>query len=252
MLLPIKDYNPTKRTAYITIVLICINTAVFLFQAVLSDKPLTYHVATSAMVPYEVTHLKNVDIPLGRDRFGRVVYFRGRDINPFLSILTSIFMHGSFLHLVGNMLFLWIFGNNIEDYLGKMRFIFFYLVCGAGASLIHVLFNFNSTVPVIGASGAVSGVMGAYLVLYPHAKVRTLVFLFIIITFVDVPAFVFLIVWFIFQIFYAGGGSGIAWLAHVGGFLLGVLLIKMMQRRPRIRVRPRGPDDDEIEVDIIQ
>ena len=247
MLLPIKDYNPTKRTAYITIVFICINTAVFLFQAVLSDKPLTYHVATSAMVPYEVTHLKN--IPLGRDVFGRLVY---RDINPFLSILTSIFMHGSFLHLAGNMLFLWIFGNNIEDYLGKVRFIFFYLVCGAGASLIHVLFNFNSTIPVIGASGAVSGVMGAYLVLYPHAKVRTLVFLFIIITFVDVPASVFLIVWFIFQFFSAGGGSGIAWLAHVGGFLLGVLLIKMMQRRPRIRIRPQGPDDDFIDVDIIQ
>lgn len=252
MLLPIKDYNPTKRTAYITIVFICINAAVFLFQAVLSDKPLTYHVATSAMVPYEVTHLKNVDVPLGRDRFGQVVYFSGRDINPFLSILTSIFMHGSFLHLAGNMLFLWIFGNNIEDYLGKMRFIFFYLACGAGASLIHVLFNFNSTVPVIGASGAVSGVMGAYLVLYPHEKVRTLVFLFFIITFVDVPAFVFLIVWFIFQFFSAGGGTGIAWLAHVGGFLLGVLLIKMMQRRPRIRIKPPGPDGNEIEVDIIQ
>jgi membrane associated rhomboid family serine protease len=252
MLLPIKDYNPTKRTAYITIVFICINIAVFLFQAVLSDKPLTYHVATSAMVPYEVTHLKNVDIPLGQDRFGRVVYFTGRDINPFLSILTSIFMHGSFWHLAGNMLFLWIFGNNIEDYLGKVRFIFFYLACGVGASLIHILFNFNSTVPVIGASGAISGVMGAYLVLYPHAKVRTLVFLFIIITFVDLPASVFLIVWFIFQFFSAGGGSGIAWLAHVGGFLLGVLLIKMMQRRPRIRISPQGPDDDVIDADIIQ
>lgn len=252
MLLPIKDYNPTKRTAYITIVFICINTAVFLFQAVLSDKQLTYYVATSAMVPYEVTHFKNVDIPLGQDRFGRVVYFTGRDINPFLSILTSIFMHGSFLHLAGNMLFLWIFGNNIEDYLGRMRFIFFYLACGAGASLIHVLFNFNSTVPVIGASGAISGVMGAYLVLYPHEKVRTLVFLFFFITFVDVPAFVFLIVWFIFQFFSAGGGSGIAWLAHVGGFLLGILLIKMMQRRPRIHIRPQGPDDDKVEVDILQ
>lgn len=249
MLLPIKDYNPTKRTAYITIVFICINTALFLYQAYLSGKPLEYHVATSAMVPYEVAHLKNLDVPLGRDRFGRLVY---RDINPFFSILTSIFMHGSFLHLAGNMLFLWIFGNNIEDYLGRMRFIFFYLACGVGASLIHVLFNVNSIVPVIGASGAVSGVMGAYLVLYPQAKVRTLVFLFILITFVDVPAFVFLIVWFIFQFLYAGGGSGIAWLAHVGGFLLGVLLIKMMQRRPRIHIRPRGPDDDEIEVDVIQ
>lgn len=247
MLLPIKDYNPTKRTAYITIILICINTVVFLFQAVLSEKPLAYHVATSAMVPYEVTHLKN--IPLGRDMFGRLVY---RDINPFLSILTSIFMHGSLWHLLGNMLFLWIFGNNIEDYLGRIRFIFFYFTCGAGASLIHVLFHINSTVPVIGASGAVSGVMGAYLILYPHEKVRTLVFLFFLITFVDIPAFVFLIVWFIFQFFYAGGGSGIAWLAHVGGFLLGILLVKIMQRRPRIRVRPREPDDDEIEVDILQ
>jgi membrane associated rhomboid family serine protease len=245
VLLPIKDYNSTKRTAYITIILICINAAVFLYQAVLSDKPLVYHVATSAMVPYEVTHLKNLPEPLRIDRFGPLVY---RDINPFISILTSIFMHGSLWHLLGNMLFLWIFGNNIEDYLGRMRFIFFYLACGAGASLIHVLFNLNSTVPVIGASGAVSGVMGAYLILYPHAKVRSLVFLFFLITFVDVPAFVFLIVWFIFQFFNAGGGSGIAWLAHVGGFILGVLLIKMMQRRPRIRVRPLGPDDDDIEI----
>jgi membrane associated rhomboid family serine protease len=247
MLLPIKDYNPTKRTAYITIILICINTVVFLFQGVLSEKPLAYHVATTAMVPYEVTHLKN--IPLGRDMFGRLVY---REINPFLSILSSLFMHGSLWHLLGNMLFLWIFGNNIEDYLGRIRFIFFYFACGAGASLIHVLFHINSLVPVIGASGAVSGVMGAYLVLYPQEKVRTLVFLFFLITFVDVPAFVFLIVWFIFQVFYAGGGSGIAWLAHVGGFLLGVLLIKMMQRRPRIHITPRGPDDNDIEVDIIQ
>jgi membrane associated rhomboid family serine protease len=252
MLLPIKDYSPTKRTAYITIIIICINAAVFLFQAVFSENPLEYHVATSAMVPYEVTHLKNADIPLGRDRYGRVVYFRGRDINPFLSILTSIFMHGSLWHLLGNMLFLWIFGNNIEDYLGKMKFIFFYLACGVGASLIHVLFNFNSMVPVIGASGAISGVMGAYLVLYPHEKIRTLVFLFFLITFVDIPASVFLIVWFAFQFFSAGSQPGIAWLAHVGGFLLGILLIKMMQRRPRIRVRPRGPDDDVIEADIIQ
>lgn len=249
MLLPIKDYNPTKRTAYITIFFICINIAVFLYQAVLSGKSLNYHIATSAMVPYEVTHFQNADIPLGQDRFGRVVYFRERDINPFVSILTSIFMHGSFLHLLGNMLFLWIFGNNIEDYLGKMMFIFFYLACGVGASLIHILFNFNSLIPVIGASGAVSGVMGAYLILYPNTKVRTLVFLFFLVTFVDIPAFVFLIVWFIFQFFYAGSQSGIAWLAHVGGFVLGILLIKMMQRRPRIRVRPPSDDND---IEIIQ
>jgi len=251
MFIPIKDYNPTNRTAYVTILFICINVAVFLYQGVFSQKPLAYHVAGSAMVPYEVSHYKNIPVPLGVDRIGRVVYYDGRTINPVLSILTSIFMHGSFLHLLGNMLFLWIFGNNIEDYLGRLRFIFFYLACGIGASLIHILFNLNSTTPVIGASGAVSGVMGAYLILYPHAKVRTLVFLFIFITFVDIPAFIFLIIWFAFQFLYAGGQSSIAWLAHVGGFILGILLIKMMQRRPRVRLISKSQDfydDDDIEI----
>ena len=255
MLLPIKDYNPTNRTSVITIFLICINAAVFLYQGFLSERPLAYHVADMAMVPYEVSHYKHVPVPLGMDQVGRVVYYNGRTIDPIVSILTSIFMHGSLWHLLGNMLFLWIFGNNIEDYLGKLRFLIFYLVCGIGASLVHVLFNPSSTTPVIGASGAVSGVMGAYLILYPNAKIRSLVFLFIFITFIDIPAFIFLIVWFLFQFFYAGSQSGIAWLAHVGGFVLGILLIKMMQRRPRIRVYPGPPgpagmydDDDEIEI----
>jgi membrane associated rhomboid family serine protease len=244
MLFPIKDYNPTRRTAYLTIVFIVINVAVFVYQSYISDKPLEYYVATSSMVPKEITHFDNVPVKVGYNKWGQEVYFSGREINPFLSIIASIFMHGSFMHLFGNMLFLWIFGNNIEDYLGGFRFIIFYFAVGVGASLIHVLFNFNSDIPVLGASGAVSGVMGAYLVLYPSARVKTLVFLFFFITFVDVPAFVFLIVWFIFQ-FFQGGGSGIAWLAHVGGFIIGFLLIKFMQRRPRIR--PRKP-----KIEIIQ
>ena len=135
-------------------------------------------------------------------------------------------MHGSWLHLLGNMLFLWIFGNNIEDRLGRIKFVFFYLLCGIVASLAHVLFNLDSLVPVIGASGAVSGVMGAYLALFPTARVRTLVFLFILVTTMDIPASVFLVIWFLFQFLSAGGGSGIAWLAHVGGFVLGFLLLK--------------------------
>jgi membrane associated rhomboid family serine protease len=235
MLFPIKDYNPTKKTAYITIILIIINVALFFYQAVLSEKPLHIHIAESAMVPYEITHLKNVNIPLGIDRLGRVVVLK-RDIPPLPTVLISIFMHGSLWHLLGNMLFLWIFGNNIEDYLGKFKFIIFYFLAGFGASFVHILFHFNSTVPVIGASGAVSGVMGAYLILYPHAKVRTLVFIIIFITFMDLPAFVFLIVWFIFQFFYAGSGSGIAWMAHVGGFIIGILLIKHMQKKPVIEI----------------
>jgi membrane associated rhomboid family serine protease len=234
MLFPIKDYNPTRNTAYITILFIAINVVVFLYQAVLSGKPLTYHVAHSAMVPAEITHLKNMPVPVGRDRSGRTLHYMGRDIFPPLTLFTSMFMHGSFMHLFGNMLFLWIFGNNIEDYLGKLRFIFFYLAAGVGAALAHILFNINSDIPVLGASGAVSGVMGAYLILYPHAKVRTLLFLFFIVTFVDIPAYIFLFVWFAFQFFYIGG-SGIAWLAHVGGFIIGILIIKAMQRRPGIR-----------------
>ncbi|NIM10637.1 MAG: rhomboid family intramembrane serine protease, partial [Candidatus Aminicenantes bacterium] len=182
MFFPIKDYNPTNRTAYLTIFIIVINVLVFAYQAVLSDKPLIHHIATTAMVPAEITHFKNMPVRLGVNRFGNPVYYTKRDISPLLTIFTSLFMHGSFMHLFGNMLFLWIFGNNIEDYLGRLRFIFFYFAVGVGASLIHVLFHFNSDIPVIGASGAVSGIMGAYLILYPNARVRTLVFLFFIIT----------------------------------------------------------------------
>jgi membrane associated rhomboid family serine protease len=243
MFFPIKDYNPTNRTAYLTIILIVINVLVFVYQAVVTD--LDKHVATSAMIPWEITHLKNLEGPIGYEIVRSYGYVQKkpvyRKIPPLLTLFTSLFMHGSIMHLFGNMLFLWIFGNNIEDYLGRLRFIFFYFAVGLGASLVHILFHFNSIVPVIGASGAVSGIMGAYLILYPNARVRTLVFLFIIITFVDVPAFLFLIVWFIFQFFYVGGGSGIAWLAHVGGFVIGILLIKLMQRRPRIRPPRRRP-----------
>ena len=232
MFFPIKDYNPTRRTAYITIFLIIINTGVFLYQALLSQKHFEINIAESAMVPYEITHQQNVTIPLGTDQWGRTIILE-REISPNLSILTSIFMHGSFWHLFGNMLFLWIFGNNIEDHLGKVKYILFYLLCGVGASLTHVLFHLNSLVPVIGASGAVSGIMGAYLILYPHARIRTLVFLFILVTFMDLPASLFLIIWFIFQFMYAGASSGVAWMAHVGGFVIGIILIKKMRNKEK-------------------
>jgi len=229
---PIKDYNPTRRTAYITVMLILINLAVFAYQAVVSD--LELHVVRYAMIPWEITHLKNVEQPVGY-RISAPHGFPSREyiyreIPPLLSVFTSMFMHGSLLHLLGNMLFLWIFGNNVEDFLGPLRFLVFYIVAGLGASLVHIVFHMNSLVPVIGASGAVSGIMGAYLVLYPAARVRTLVFIFFFITFVDVPAFVFLIVWFVFQFLYVGG-EGIAWLAHVGGFVLGLFLIRWYRKR---------------------
>jgi membrane associated rhomboid family serine protease len=131
------------------------------------------------------------------------------------------------------MLFLWIFGNNVEDRLGSFKFIFFYLLCGVSASLVHVAFNLYSLTPVIGASGAVSGVMGAYLLLFPKARIRTLVFAFILITTMDIPAAVFLLIWFVFQFLYAGGGESIAWLAHVGGFIAGMILLKLLLKREK-------------------
>ncbi len=251
MFIPLKDYNPTRRFAVMVALIIALNASVFVYQGYLSrehlDEPLRgagmrplpwpsgleYHLVRDGMVPAELVRGRSLEIPVGRDEDGGLVSFQRRTPPP-LSLLYSLFMHGSWMHLLGNMLFLWIFGNNIEDRLGRVRFVLFYLACGVGASLAHVLFNLNSLVPVIGASGAVSGVMGAYLALYPQARVRTLVFLFLFVTTVDVPAAVFLAVWFLFQFLSAGGGSGIAWLAHVGGFILGFLLVKLSPaaRRP--------------------
>jgi membrane associated rhomboid family serine protease len=257
MFVPLKDYNPTRRVALVTVLLILLNFSVFIYQSYLSDEhrrnpllasdlrplawpsSLEYFVVKDGLIPREITGLRNVDIPVGRDRWGRPVMYQRR-VPPLLSLLKSIFMHGSWMHLLGNMLFLWIFGNNVEDRLGAIRFICFYLLCGIGASLAHVLFNLNSLTPVIGASGAVSGVMGAYLLLFPNARIRTLVFVFILFTTMDIPAAVFLVIWFVFQFFYAGGGAGIAWLAHVGGFILGMLLLKAFlgRRRPTLAALP--------------
>ena len=243
MLFPIKDYNPTRRPAILTIILILLNTGVFISQALFSD--LNYQVARHALIPWEITHLQKIERPIAFREVQEETTFQTtreliyRENPPVLTILYSMFMHGSLMHLLGNMLFLWIFGNNIEDRLGPLRFILFYLVCGAGASLLHVLFNTSSLTPVIGASGAVSGVMGAYLLLFPKAKVRSLLFIFILVTFVDIPAAVFLVIWFVFQFSHIGG-SGIAWIAHVGGFLLGMLLIHLWRRnrpsRPYVEV----------------
>ncbi len=229
MFFPIKDYNPTRKVAYVTIAIIVLNVLVFIYQNYIASAGLNHFVSYYSLVPHEITHSENVKIFVERDMFGNPVLLN-RTISPILSIVSSMFMHGSIMHLLGNMLFLWIFGNNIEDYLGKILFVFFYFAVGTGAALFHIVFNWNSLVPVIGASGAVSGVMGAYLILYNKAKIKTLVFIFIFITFIDIPAGVLLVLWFIFQFFYSSGG-GIAWLAHVGGFILGVILIIIAKKK---------------------
>jgi membrane associated rhomboid family serine protease len=161
----------------------------------------------------------------------------------FATLLTSMFIHGGFLHIAGNMLFLWVFGKGIEDLLGHARFFLFYIVCGIVAGYIHVITNANSPVPTIGASGAIAGVMGAYLVKYPRARIFTLVPIFIFITTLDLPAAFLLLYWFVIQFFSGIGSVGyssiskgdVAWFAHVGGFVGGMLLVSMMHTRQRYR-----------------
>jgi len=154
----------------------------------------------------------------------------------FLPLVTSMFLHLGFAHLAGNMLFLWIFGDNVEDFFGHFMYLLFYLICGVGSGLLHVLFNWDSVLPALGASGAISGVMGAYLVLYPGSRILTLVFIFL----VPLPAVVILGYWFFLQ-FVAGVSSlgaitqgGVAWWAHIGGFLLGICIAVLTKSRRKV------------------
>lgn len=151
-----------------------------------------------------------------------------------LTIFTSMFLHGGVLHVAGNMLYLFIFGNNVEDSLGHVRFIFFYGASGVVAALMQFLFDPVSALPMIGASGAVSGVLGAYLLLYPYAKIKTLIFIFVFITTVEMPAVVMLTIWFLMQLALSHIGKGVAWWAHIGGFIFGLVTVKLFALgRPR-------------------
>ena len=159
------------------------------------------------------------------------------------SIFTSMFIHGGFLHILGNMWFLWVFGRGVEDMLGHAKYLLFYLLCGVASAITHILLNAGSTVPTVGASGAIAGVMGAYLITFPRARVVTLVLLFIFITTVDIPAAFLLLYWFAIQFFNGVGSVGysqasrgdVAWFAHVGGFIAGIVLVKVMAPSRRIR-----------------
>ncbi|MBW2023710.1 MAG: rhomboid family intramembrane serine protease [Deltaproteobacteria bacterium] len=159
------------------------------------------------------------------------------------SFLSFMFLHGSFWHLFGNMWSLYIFGDNVEDRLGPIRYLIFYLLCGIGSGLSHLLINFHSQIPTIGASGAIAGVMGAYFVLYPRSRVLTLIPIFFIPLFVEIPAYYFLGIWFLLQFISAAGtpahGGGIAWWAHIGGFLLGIALLKLLLKAPEIGLSER-------------
>jgi membrane associated rhomboid family serine protease len=229
---PLKDHNPTRRTPVVTIVLIAINVLVFLYELLLGDS-LGRFIAAYGAVPYEITHATD----LVGTAYGPFEHAPGP---PFvqLTLITSMFMHGSVMHIFGNMLYLWIFGNNVEDLLGRVRFLFFYLAAGVVAGLTNILVDPNATIPTVGASGAVAGVLGAYMVAYPRARVLTAVFLLVFIRLVELPASVLLVFWFVmqsFQGFLSLGAremsGGVAWFAHIGGFIFGAAGIRLLAGR---------------------
>ncbi len=214
-MIPLKDDNPTSTFPFVTVFIIVLNTLIFIFQmligASLGTKGLEYFIYKTAAIPYEIVHLTDIH--------------PRNFLPPPFTLLTAMFVHGNLFHLLGNMLYLWIFGDNIEDRLGHFKFIIFYLGTGVVASLAHIAVNPSSTTPLIGASGAIAGVLGAYFLLFPRAYVVTLIYVFIFVDIVRIPAVVFLGIWFFFQVISSTAGGGIAWYAHIGGFLAGTIII---------------------------
>jgi rhomboid family protein len=217
MFIPLRDENPSGKLAFVNIGLILANVAVFIYQLSLPPQAFKTFVLADAMVPARVSGWMD-----GHGSFEAA----------FLPLVTSMFLHSGFAHILGNMLFLWIFGDNVEAEFGHLQYLLFYFVCGIGAGLTHIAFNLHSHLPALGASGAISGVMGAYIVLEPRNRILTLIFVFV----VRVPAVIVLGLWFVMQ-FLSGiselGASvngGVAVWAHIGGFLLGVLITLVLKK----------------------
>lgn len=228
-MIPYRDENATIRTPIVTFVLIGLNAlAWFMVQGAGADMQLATSVCNWGLIPGELT----LQAQPGSGFEMGVGFCEVDEGRAPLHVLTSMFLHGSWLHIIGNMWFLWLFGNNVEDSMGRGRFVIFYLLCGLGAAVFQVASSPNSIVPMVGASGAISGVMGAYIVMFPRVKVYTLVPLGIFITTLALPAWVMLGYWIAVQVL--GGlrpsNGGVAFWAHVGGFVVGALLIKFFAR----------------------
>lgn len=230
-MIPYHDENETRRPAYVTMILIALCVFAWVFvQGAGAAYPLAASVCNLGLIPGELTGL----VPAGAGfAMGEGLVCEIDPGRQYMNVITSMFLHGSWMHLIGNMWFLWLFGNNIEDSMTRPRFLVFYLVCGLAAALLQVFAEPDSRVPMVGASGAISGVMGAYLVLFPRIRVFTLVPLGFILTSIALPAWVMLLYWAFLQLL-GGFGSlispeegGVAFWAHLGGFLAGVLLVKL-------------------------
>ncbi len=230
--LPLKDDIPSRRFPFVTYSIIAINVVVFFFEATMGKEQLQAFIELVAVIPAEyTTFLQGEPVPL---------------LKLIVAPFASMFLHGGWMHLLGNMWFLYLFGDNVEDSMGHFRFLVFYLLSGLAATVAHILVNPLSSVPIVGASGAISGVVGAYFLMFPTARVLTLVPIFFFVDIVLLPAMVFIGLWFLFQ-FWSGLLSlavphlgGVAWWAHIGGFLAGLILTPIMRERrkpSRYRVR---------------
>jgi membrane associated rhomboid family serine protease len=260
-LLPLKDNIPTRTFPIVTVVIILINVLVYfgLEKGGFGDVGNQKFVAHYSFIPYELSHpdklcglrarstdgvpVQSAGAPLCEGKVvqttgGATAIARVVDRNQpsvFITIFTAMFMHGSLLHIGGNMLFLWIFGNNIEDAMGRLKFIFFYLAGGVVASLAQFAFDTNAAIPTLGASGAIAAVLGGYALLFPRARVVTLIFIVFFITLLELPALLVLGAWFLLQLLDASSqpltGGGVAYFAHIGGFVFGLLTVKLLASR---------------------
>jgi membrane associated rhomboid family serine protease len=219
---PLRDTQPSYSKPVVTILLIVVNILVFLFEFSLDPETQNGFIAAYGLIP---------------DQF------------HFSNVITSMFLHGGWMHVLGNMWFLWIFGDNIEDILGHGKYLLFYLLCGAAAALAQVAVSPNSRIPTVGASGAIAGIMGAYMIKFPHSRILSLIFIVVFFTTVEIPAWIMLIYWFVMN-FFSGVGTlaasqtsqgGVAFFAHIGGFIAGIVLISVMGPRQPYSSR-RDPD----------
>jgi membrane associated rhomboid family serine protease len=228
-LIPISDANPTRRFPTVTVGLIVANVISFLQEPSLGSGPEAgRYFFANAPIPCQLPDTCPAPYP-------------DRSLSSFLvAVFASMFLHAGILHIAGNMLFLWVFGNNVEDFLGAVRYLLFYVLAGFAAGFAHIVTHVHDAIPTVGASGAVAGVMGAYLVLFPRARVNVLVPIFFFLTVVQMSAFAVLGLWFVYQFLIgaqeATGANQVAWMAHVGGFVFGAIAIYLLGGRPR---RPR-------------
>lgn len=225
-MIPLRDTNPRSSFPWVTVLIILANCLVFFREIIAPPEQLELLMGSYGLVPARTTaFFSDSSIPLSL---------------AILPFFTSMFLHGGWMHILGNMWFLWIFGDNVEDRVGHVRYVLLYLLSGLAGAVTHVLFSAHSTLPTVGASGAIAGVMGAYLVTFPRARILTLVPLFVFMTTFEVPAFIILLYWLLLQ-FVSGAASlgaseagqgGVAWFAHVGGFAMGIPLMLLL-RSPR-------------------